>query len=236
MAQKKEYDLKCPRCGESQEVDLYESVNVKEEPGVKDQIMTNQLNKVFCASCEFHFRVDKPLLYNDPALGRMIYWIPALKANVEEGRNHIGEALTELNAAIPDDVHLPDVHLVASRTELVERIFLFEDGLDERIIEYIKYLIYTRNGDSLEPRAKALLFDAQDSTDEMLCFVVQDVETGTLEAMYHYNRSAYQGLCEMFDQDDQTARLMEMFPGPYVSARALLLSDLINEKNNPGSS
>ena len=130
-----------------------------------------------------------------------------------------------MTALIPEDMMLPELHLVFTRTELVERIFLREAGLKVRVIEYVKYMIFSKNYEQLNPAVKALLFNAEDSTPDKLVFVVQDEESRKLESVFEYQRSAYNGLCEMFDQDEQTATLLEMFPGPHISARRLLLQE-----------
>ena len=72
---------------------------------------------------------------------------------------------------------------------------------------------------------KSLLFDAEDSTDEQLLFVMQNVESKQLETVLQYSRSGYNALEEMFDQDDETADLLELFSGPYISARHTLLQE-----------
>lgn len=230
MSQQKTYPIRCPKCRHEQSVQLYESVNVKTSPDLKTLLMSNQLNVVACDQCHASFRVEKPLLYHDPARRLMIYLLPVAEEAVEDGQRQFAESLTKLNGVLPEGINAPEVCLVFSRTELVERIFLFDADLKERIIEYIKYLIYSKNLAKLDPRHKALLFNVQDSTPEALCFVVQDIKSRKLEAVIHYERKTYDGLCTMFDRDDQTANLLELFPGPYISARVLMLRDL-----KPGS-
>ena len=183
--------------------------------------MANQINHVTCASCGRGFRVDKPLLYNDPGHGFMVYWLPMPESRAAEAETEFRRLLERLgqqNWTGP----IPLLHLVLDRIELVERIFLLEASLDVRIIEYIKYLIYSKNLERLDPRHKRLLFDAQDSDEAHLVFVVQDTVRGQLETIVHYRRDAYRALCEAFDEDHETARLLELFPGPYFSARRLL--------------
>lgn len=225
MSQRSKYTIRCPKCGHEEEVELYESVNVKTSPELKQALFANQLNAVTCGACGASFRVDKPLLYHDPDHGYMVYLLPLSDRAAEAGEREFGNALQRLNGLLPKGVEAPRVCLVFSRTELVERIFLLEAGLNERIIEYIKYLIYTRNPGRLDPATKVLLFNAEDSTPENLCFVVQDTGTRKLEAVLHYPRETYKALSEMFDRDENTGTLMELFPGPHVSARTLLLRD-----------
>jgi hypothetical protein len=225
MSQQKTYNIRCPKCQQDQSVELYESINVQTSPDLKKLLMANQLNTVTCGQCALAFRVDKPLLYHDPARRFMIYQIPLGENAVENGEREFTESLGRLSSLIPKDIQAPDVSLVFSRTELVERIFLRDAGLNERIIEYIKYMIYTRNAGKIIPARKILLFDAEDSTPEALCFVVQDVKSRKLESVLQYDRKTYAALCETFDKDDQTPTLLELFPGPYISARRLLLKE-----------
>ena len=225
MSQQTAYNIRCPKCQHEQVVSLYDSINVQAEPELKDVLLKNELNNVVCGSCDFSFRVDKPLLYNDPGRRCMINLIPATEARYHDAERQFSEWLRDMQDALPNGVETPEMHLVFSRCELVERVFLIEAGLNVRIIEYVKHIVYSRNLERVDPLSKALLFDAQDSTEESLCFVVQDVPSQKLEQMLQYSRQAYNGLCEMFDRDDQTPSLMELFPGPYVNARALFLMD-----------
>ena len=100
---------------------------------------------------------------------------------------------------------------------------LLEEGLDARLIEHIKYMMFQQNPDKLPASKKALLFNAQDSTDEQLCFVVQDRETRKLEAMLHFARADYEALVNVFDSGEQLALLEEQFPGPYFNGRLRFL-------------
>ena len=222
MSHKQKYPIHCPKCGQEQTVELFESINIGAEPALREDLMLNRLNTVTCAGCAFTFQVVKPLLYHDPAHNFMIYCLPVPEGAEEAGERQFAEMLLQLTAQQPGKKPLPMMHLVFSRTELVERIFLLEAGLDERLIEYVKHLMYLNNSGKLDPAHKALLFNAQDSTPENLCFVVQDVATRKMEAMLQYSRKAYDALAEMFRAEEKMRMLRELFPGPHINARALL--------------
>lgn len=225
MSQQNTYPIRCPKCGQEQTVSLYDAINVKEEPALRAQLMENRLNSVTCAACGFAFRVDKNLVYSDPDRKLLVFWVPTAEIDYSRGEEQFISLLGDLSRLLPDDVNAPSVHLVFTRTELVERIFLLEAGLDERLIEYIKYTLYTRNASRLDPATKVLLFNATDSTPEHLCFVVQDVATRKFEAMLQYSREAYDGLHEAFSVDEKSTDLLELFPGPHICARTLLLRE-----------
>ncbi len=230
MSEKQTYPIKCPKCSHAISAELYDAINVKNSPDLKDQLLKNQINSVVCPQCELAFRVDKPMLYSDPDHGLLIYLLPTSDDGIEEGEDRFSAWMRATIKALPDRVNPPNVHLVFNRTELVERIFLKEAGLDERLVEYIKYLVYSRNAAKFHPVEKVMLFNAQDSTEENLRFVVQDVETRQFEAMLDYSRSTYQALVETFGDTEKTADLLELFPGPYISARALILRELETEE------
>lgn len=225
MAQQSTYPIRCPKCGHEQTVTLYDAIDVKAEPALRAQLMENKLNAVVCEACGFGFRVDKNLVYSDPTRKLLLFWVPTSEDNFAQGEEQFVSMLRDLSGLLPDDLHAPSVHLVFTRVELIERIFLIEAGLDERLIEYIKYTLYTRNAARIAPEQKLLLFNATDSTPEHLCFVVQDAKTRQFEAVLQYSRDAYTALKETFADAEKSVDLLELFPGPYISARALLLRE-----------
>jgi len=216
------YTIRCPKCGEEMDASLYDSVNIEQDPALRDELMNNTLNAITCESCGFMFRVDKRLLYHDPDRRIMVYWFPGDEQKYADGQAEFVAAMQALNQTLPDSFDPPTIHLVFHRVELVERILALEEGLNERILEYVKYQIYSRNPVKLNPEEKVLLFNPEDSTDTDLSFVVLDAHTMRLESALQFPRAAYDELEELFDQDEKTGHLLELFPGPYISARAVL--------------
>ncbi len=217
-------NISCPSCGVQQDVQLHEAINVETDPELKQALMQNQLNRVECTDCEATFRVDLPMLYNDPQNNLMIHWVPeSAESSREQILEDFEQSLEQMNEMMPTDIDLPSVRLVLTRVELVELIFMIEAGMNQRVVEYVKYSIYTRNPEKVDPHKYRLLLNVQDSTDEELCFVMQDVQEQTLCDVLRYGRKAYQSMCELYEEDPE--EFMEMFPGPCISARNLLLED-----------
>ena len=224
MSKHKTFHIKCPSCGAQQDVELYEAVNVGVEPELKTALLENQLNRVDCVDCEASFRVDMPLLYSDPQRHILIHWIPETAELTKEAIiEEFDQSLEQINDMLPPDITAPSVRLVLTRVELVELIFIIEAGLNQRVVEYVKYSIHTRNMEKVDPKKFRLLLNVQDSTDDELCFVMQDVESQALGSLLRYGRSAYQSMVELHDENPE--EFLEMFPGPCISARNLLLED-----------
>ncbi len=224
MSRSKKYNISCPSCGLQQEVELYEAVNVSTDPHLKDALMKNFLNRVECPDCAANFRVDMPLLYSDPEHNILIHWMPETEEySREQILEDFDQTLGEINEIMPDDVAVPRVCLVLSRVELVELIFMIEAGFNQRVVEYVKYSIYTRNLEKVDPHRYRLLLNVEDSSDEELCFATQDVGTLDLVGILRYGRAAYQSMCDLYEENPD--EFIDMFPGPCISARNLLLDD-----------
>jgi len=223
MTEPELHNIACPHCGKEQDAGIYDAVIVQADPELRERLLEGRLNIVTCIHCEMTFRVESSLVYHDADRGFMVHCIPAPDSRHAALQEAFVSNMREVEGMLPEGVEPPKVHLVFSRVELIERICLLEMGLDERVLEYVKYLMYVRNGDRLPARTTRLLLDARDSTEDALYFVVQDMVSGKLEGMLEYDRKAYLALEEMFDHDESTPNLLELFPGPYISARSILL-------------
>ncbi len=228
MSKSKTYNITCPSCGTQQEIELHETLNAATDPELKQALLENRLNRVACADCDTTFRVDMPLLYSDPSHNILIHWIPETKTlSREQIIDDFDESLEQINGMLPADIKAPSVRLVLTRVELVELLFMIEAGMNPRVVEYVKYSIYTRNMEMVDPAKYRLLLNVQDSTDEELLFAMQNIETQELDKVLRYGRAAYDSMCELYKESPD--EFIEMFPGPCISARNLLLDDAADE-------
>jgi len=235
MSQHNPYTIQCPECATRQTVELLDSINVQSDPKLKDALFQNKLNQVCCESCGFEFRVDKKLLYNDGANHLMVLLLPTPFELRDEAEEEFHESVQSLLSVLPDDLRAPHLYLAIDRVELIERVFMHESGIDARVGEYMKYIIYSKNLEAINPREKVLLFNREDSDEERLIFVVQDAQSKTLEGTVEFKTEACKAIQETFEEDDHAGMIMELFPGPYISARALLIDQDEKAKKEPES-
>ena len=230
MSQKNKHGIACPFCGREQDVELWDALVVDGAPELREALLAGRINRVECAACQKGFRIDKPLVYHDREQDIFIHLEPLTGGRtLPEAEQGFREALKALESVMPADLPPPEIHLVVEWSELVERIFLLEEGLDARLVEHVKYMMYQQNPGKIPADKKNLLFDAQDSTEEQLCFVVQDRATKKLEAVLNFARADYEALVNVFDSGEQLALLEEQFPGPYLSGRLRYLRDEAEE-------
>ena len=75
--------------------------------------MHNQLNRVKCIDCDASFRVDMPLLYNDPNNNILIHWVPeGGDVTREQILDDFDRSMEEMNEMVPADIDLPNLRLV----------------------------------------------------------------------------------------------------------------------------
>ncbi len=220
MSTKRRYPIRCPECSRSFEADLYDSVTLNAEGRERDLLLSNRLNLVRCEGCGAEFRIEKPLLVHDATNRKLIYWSPG--DTVERAEKQVLEMVTGYAAAVPAE-EVPEVRVVLERNELVDKLFVFGVGLDDRAVEYLKYLVASRNPKRIRPDDHDVLFNGLDSTGDELSFLVQNRRTREIEIAFRYGRDAYREVTELFqDRGPESLSLRKLMPGAYVSFRLLL--------------
>jgi hypothetical protein len=100
-------DITCP-CGEQFESELWSSVNVKEAPELRDEILAGQLNVVNCSICKRFVYAERFVLYHDPAAELMAFVYPAdAGSEAQKWREKTREDFAAAQEVIPDRDRLP---------------------------------------------------------------------------------------------------------------------------------
>jgi hypothetical protein len=121
----------CPSCGGTHEVVVHQSINVGLDPELKAQLIAGAVNTFECPGSSTTIRLGIDLLYHDPAARLFIY----LALDGESRRAEIARDLEEVPASAGLSYRL---RLVVDYPALLEKIRLFDDQLDDRIIEVLK--------------------------------------------------------------------------------------------------
>jgi hypothetical protein len=152
VSKSKEERVKCPACGQPGSFTLWESVNVTADPVLKERFMSGDLNTFRCAGCQNETQVWYPMLYHDMDLLLMVWFMPG-----GETPPPVPELLTEVTG---DNAETYRFRLVRSPNELKEKVFLADAGLDDRVVELMKWLVRQNDhGESL--RAEDILLFAE---------------------------------------------------------------------------
>jgi hypothetical protein len=119
----------CPGCGALGPVTLPSFVDVGADPSQKELLTSGKLLAFTCPHCSRVTRIAHPLLYVDPARGLAVQLLP-------EGDFDGAAALTKLAA-----VTIRETRLVRDGNALIEKVRVFEAGLDDRVIEVQKAMM-----------------------------------------------------------------------------------------------
>jgi hypothetical protein len=190
------------------------------------QLFKGTLNRVTCSACGAGFVLDVPILYRDDAGRFLVYF---LTVQDSEQRRELEQQMRDLTQRVfgsEQGLTPPTCRLVTDRSALVEKIALHERGLDDRVVEYVKYQMFNNPNEEhrLDPIRDRLLYDfSSEAGTEVLAFIVFDRESGRPRAGAHLPMEIYQEVSEAFTTSlGMRDELQALFPGYEVAADSLL--------------
>ncbi len=96
--------ITCPQCGTPFQARVYNVVDARQQPHLKEQLLSGQLNVVTCPSCGTKGALMVPLAYHDPDKELLVLFIPsALNLSMEEEERLAGQLTNALMNAVPPE-------------------------------------------------------------------------------------------------------------------------------------
>jgi len=216
--------VECPHCDVPLEVTPVTVLRPRSEP--LRQLFKGELNRVTCGACQTSFVLDVPILYRDDEARFLVYFISAPDPTRWPECERQMRQVTAQAFPPASGVEPPACRLVTDRSALIEKIAVHERGLDDRLIEYVKYQLFNNpNGERrLDPVRHRLLYDfSADPEGENLAFIVFDREHGRAMAGAHIPMDVYREVLETFTASlKMREELQSLFPGYVVSVEKLL--------------
>ena len=120
MATTSLHSFRCPTCGTAFDVQRHDLVNVKENPELKAAVLNGDIFLQECPRCGRRHLVGGPLVYLDPDEGVLVM-------------------LSDKPLTLADTGGYT-ARLVSRAGDLVEKVKIFDAGLDDRAIEMCKYV------------------------------------------------------------------------------------------------
>lgn len=145
----------CSKCGQPHDVEYYASVDAQASPELKEKLLSGELFTWTCPHCGTLNLASYPFLYHDP-------------------QNQLMLVLTQasMNAeGLPEGYH---GRIVRSVGELIEKIKIFDAGLDDVVVEMCKFITVKELGKQVE-----LKFLKLDGADMEITFTYP--ENGNME-------------------------------------------------------
>lgn len=142
----KEIYCVCRACGKTHPVEIHDSVNVSETPDLKSKVKDGSLFIWECPYCGAHNLINAPMLYHDPT-ERLMIWLRGPEAQGGDSQR----TLAALEGMFRTDDTLKDytARLVDSSGDLIEKVGIFDAGLDDVVMEMCKYVTRMESGKPL---------------------------------------------------------------------------------------
>ena len=127
----KEASAPCSKCGEKQVIRIYRSINVSEDPQLKEKVRNGSLFLWECPHCGQVNLAKYDTLYHDPAARLMVWLLP--EGDISETQM---KAITMHTKAMGGYT----LRRVTDMGSLMEKVLIHDAGLDDVVLEMCKYV------------------------------------------------------------------------------------------------
>lgn len=121
----------CHKCGTENTIDIYKSINAATDPVLKASVLNGEAFLWECPECGASNLAAYECLYHDPKDKYMIWMLP------------FGEPQGPEKVAIMNQVRAMGdyrLRIVSNPGDLMEKVIIYDAGLDDRCIEFVKYV------------------------------------------------------------------------------------------------
>lgn len=162
--------IKCPACGEISDLTVWESITADDSPDLKSDLLAGKIN-IFRCACGQKALFPSPILYTDDAKKLVVSFSP--QTDDAEKR----KLFEEIKKSSRESGELENyagynLRFVTSYNELLEKILIFDNNLDDKVLEVIKLLVLAQESDKMAQRA--CIFGKCDGG--MIEFIVTDAK------------------------------------------------------------
>lgn len=162
----------CPSCGAAINIPYYEEINVADHPEEKARILSGDFFKFTCPECGALLPVSGPLLYHDPNVPTMLYLVPQ---GFEAQTARLDELLALIQGMEGDQTSLYQSRLVTSVDKLLEKIYIQDAGLDDRVVELVKLAYLKHYASALKEKGTihaSLYMPSEDGSEAQIVFIL----------------------------------------------------------------
>lgn len=160
--------IKCPKCGELQEITVWHSITADDSQDLKEDLLAGKINFMHCPICGQSGVLETPLLYHDKAKRLMLSFSPCSDPVL---KNQLFENIKSTSRESGELAGLEDYNLrfVAEYNSLLEKILIFDNSLHDKAVEVLKVLILMQEPEKAENRT-AVFGKCSDGEIEFLIY------------------------------------------------------------------
>ncbi len=171
----------CPSCQKDGEFKRYETIDITKNPSLRGEIMNRNLFTYVCPHCGEKIAVAYDCVYTDT-----------------ENKHCIALISTEIPPEIEGiSAQGYSVRIVHSVNDFVEKIALFEDGIDDRVCELCKLFLEESYEEQNNAELLAAYYSGRDTENDNLHFFLIGDEAGNCETTL--SMQSYRNILEVFE-------------------------------------
>ena len=211
----------CPCCGHSMAKEITTVIR-HDDHKTLESLFRGTLNRVHCNKCKQDFNIPQTLTYRDDENPFIVYYIDIPDdADIHTYEREIDVMASDV--AMKENLERPTVRLTVTLPDFIEKISLRRLGLDDRLVEYAKHMLFSNLGkDRLNSSMHRLLVDFSNKDQDKLAFIVYDRETNSPVSSLHVPMEEFTNLVREFSNNDQLMNELDtLFPSCYVSVDRL---------------
>ncbi len=129
-------NIHCIDCGLPFEAEVTGSVNVGEQPHLKEKVLDGSLFMKACPHCGRVNLLGQAMLYTDPDQRLLLWLLPG----GEETKEMETVIKARLSVSDPSILEGYTTRIVRSAGDLMEKVKIFDAGLDDLVMELCKYV------------------------------------------------------------------------------------------------
>ena len=181
MTEKKSFDVDCPSCGCQGKFITYNKIDINENPELRDKIFNREIFMFNCDECNEKFMIA----YNTVYIDRENKYALALITDGSNGFSGDGITIGEY-----------DLRIVRTVNSFIEKITLFEDGIDDRVAELLKLWLYENFETQTKSKAVAIFYGGRIPETDQLKFFFIGEENSSMET--EISMESYRNILEHF--------------------------------------
>lgn len=129
----KKYAAACCKCGKETTIDIFRSVNVSEDPQMKDKVKSGAAFMWTCPHCGTRNLVRYEMLYHDPARKLMLWLLP------DEQMEAKAAEMAAIEKAV-ESMGNYTLRRCSDAGSVIEKILIDEAGLSDIAVELLKWV------------------------------------------------------------------------------------------------
>ena len=165
--------IKCPGCSNVSEVNVWSLITVEDSLDLKEELLKGNINIFKCPECSKKALIPTPLLYHDKEKKLLISFTPC-NSDAEKQKLFLEIKKTSKESNELENFKDYNLRFVTSYDEILEKILIFDNGLQDKVCEVLKVLILMQEPEKADERIA--VFGKKEN--EELEFLIRDNKEG----------------------------------------------------------